>query len=590
MASEINDWVWGLRKERLVAKSQGARLDRSKLLADPILVTTIVVLIAFLTLFILYPLAILMVDSIVGEHGPTLDVFARVLAMPTFDTAITNTLSLGLFVGVSAALIGLLFAYVEEYVQLKSRFMSGLFKLVSLLPVVSPPFVLSLSVIMLFGKAGIITRHALGIYDNNVYGFWGIALVQTMTFFPVCYMMFKGLLKNIDPSLEEAARDMGASRWKVFTSVTLPLVLPGIGNAFLVTFIESIADFANPMLIGGSFDTLATSIYLQITGAYDKQGAAAMAVVLLLITLAMFVVQKYVLEARATATLTGKASRARMLITDNSVRIPLSILCAAVALFVVLMYICVPFGALFKTWGYDFTLTTKWFQQMFTMHHGFQAFRDSFLLSLIAAPITALLSMVISYLVVKRRFRSRGFIEAVSMLAMAVPGTVLGVGYIRGFSGGIFHTGVLQGLYGTAAILIIVFIVRSLPTGTRSGISALRQIDKSIEESAYDMGANSLQVFMTVTLPLIKDSFLSGLVTSFVRSITAISAIILLVTPQFLLITVQINEFAEKGAYGVACAFATVLICITYGAVALMNLAIRRFGTSARFESANEEA
>lgn len=573
-----------------MAKSQGARLDRSKLLADPILVATIVVLIAFLTLFILYPLAILMVDSVVGEHGPTLDVFARVLAMPTFDTAITNTLSLGLFVGVAAALVGLLFAYVEEYVQLKSRLMSGLFKLVSLLPVVSPPFVLSLSVIMLFGKAGIITRHMLGIYDNNVYGFWGIALVQTMTFFPVCYMMFKGLLKNIDPSLEEAARDMGASRWKVFTSVTLPLVLPGIGNAFLVTFIESIADFANPMLIGGSFDTLATSIYLQITGAYDKQGAAAMAVVLLLITLAMFVVQKYVLEARATATLTGKASRARMLITDNSVRIPLSILCAAVALFVVLMYICVPFGALFKTWGYDFTLTTKWFQQMFTMHHGFQAFRDSFLLSLIAAPITALLSMVISYLVVKRRFRSRGFIEAVSMLAMAVPGTVLGVGYIRGFSGGIFHTGVLQGLYGTAAILIIVFIVRSLPTGTRSGISALRQIDKSIEESAYDMGANSLQVFMTVTLPLIKDSFLSGLVTSFVRSITAISAIILLVTPQFLLITVQINEFAEKGAYGVACAFATVLICITYGAVALMNLAIRRFGTSARLESANEEA
>ena len=573
-----------------MAKSQGARLDRSKLLADPILVATIVVLIAFLTLFILYPLAILMVDSVVSEHGPTLDVFARVLAMPTFDTAITNTLSLGLFVGVAAALIGLLFAYVEEYVQLKSRLMSGLFKLVSLLPVVSPPFVLSLSVIMLFGKAGIITRHMLGIYDNNVYGFWGIALVQTMTFFPVCYMMFKGLLKNIDPSLEEAARDMGASRWKVFTSVTLPLVLPGIGNAFLVTFIESIADFANPMLIGGSFDTLATSIYLQITGAYDKQGAAAMAVVLLLITLAMFVVQKYVLEARATATLTGKASRARMLITDNSVRIPLSILCAAVALFVVLMYICVPFGALFKTWGYDFTLTTKWFQQMFTMHHGFQAFRDSFLLSLIAAPITALLSMVISYLVVKRSFRSRGFIEAVSMLAMAVPGTVLGVGYIRGFSGGIFHTGVLQGLYGTAAILIIVFIVRSLPTGTRSGISALRQIDKSIEESAYDMGANSLQVFMTVTLPLIKDSFLSGLVTSFVRSITAISAIILLVTPQFLLITVQINEFAEKGAYGVACAFATVLICITYGAVALMNLAIRRFGTSARLESANEEA
>ncbi|WP_077598193.1 ABC transporter permease [Olsenella urininfantis] len=572
-----------------MAKNQSAQLDRKKLMADPILVGTIAVLIAFLTLFILYPLAILMVDSIVGEHGPTLDIFKRVLSMPSFDKAIGNTLKVGFFVGVVAALIGLLFAYVEEYVQLRTGFMSGLFKLVSMLPVVSPPFVLSLSVIMLFGKSGIVTRYLLGIYDNNVYGFWGIALVQTLTFFPVCYMMFKGLLKNIDPSLEEAARDMGASRWKVFTSVTLPLILPGLGNAFLVTFIESIADFANPMLIGGSYDTLATSIYLQITGAYDKQGAAAMAVVLLFITLLMFVVQKYVLEAKSTATLTGKASRARMLITDNSVRIPLSVLCTAIALFVVMMYICVPFGALFKTWGYDFSLTTKWFKQMFTMHHGFQAFRDSFLLSLVASPITALLSMIISYLVVKRSFRSKGFIEAVSMLAMAVPGTVLGVGYIRGFSGGLFHSGLLQGLYGTGAILIIVFIVRSLPTGTRSGVSALRQIDKSIEESAYDMGANSFEVFMTVTLPLIKDSFLSGLVTAFVRSITAISAIILLVTPQFLLITVQINEFAEKGAYGVACAFATVLIAITYGAVLLMNVAIKHFGTSAKITSAEED-
>ena len=563
-----------------MATNQGVRLDRRKLMADPIMVTTIVVLIAFLTLFILYPLAILLVDSFVTDRGITLDVFARVLALPSFDTAITNTLSVGFCVSVVSALVGLLFAYVEVYVRLGGRFMAGLFRVVSILPVVSPPFVLSLSMILLFGKSGLITRGLLGIPDNNIYGFWGIFVVQSLTFFPVCYMMLKGLLKNIDPSLEEAARDMGASRWKVFTSVTLPLILPGLGNAFLVTFIESIADFANPMIIGGSYDTLATTIYLQITGAYDKEGAAAMAVVLLCITLLMFVVQKYVLEARSTSTLSGKASRARMLITDASVRLPLSILCGAVALFVVVMYACVPLGALFKTWGRDYSLTTKWFGLVFSRYHGLQAFRDSFLLSFVSAPITALLSMIISYLVVKRSFRSKGFIEAVSMLAMAVPGTVLGVGYIRGFSGGLFHTGVMQGLYGSAAILVIVFIVRSLPTGTRSGISALRQIDKSIEESAYDMGADSFTVFMTVTLPLIKDSFLSGLVTAFVRSITAISAIILLVTPQFLLITVQINEFAGKGDYGVACAFSTILIVITYAAVLLMNLIIGRFGTS----------
>lgn len=568
-----------------MASRQSAALERKKLMADPIMVTTIVVLIAFLTLFILYPLAVLLVDSVYGsETGLTLSVFQRIFQMPSFRQAITNTLAVGMTVGILSTLIGLLFAYVEVYVKLHTKFTTRLFQVVSMLPVVSPPFVLSLSMIMLFGKAGIITRYLLKIYDNSVYGFGGITVVQTLTFFPVCYMMLKGLLKNIDPSLEEAARDMGASRFKVFTSVTLPLILPGMGNAFLVTFIESIADFANPMIIGGSYDTLATTIYLQITGAYDKQGAAAMAVVLLSITMLMYLVQKYVLEKKTAATLTGKASRGRMLIEDRSVTIPLTVLCSLVALFVILMYICVPFGACFNTWGYDFTLTTKWFVRVFEKYKGFQAFRDSFLLSLASAPITALLSMIISYLVVKRKFKAKGFIEFVSMLAMAVPGTVLGVGYIRGFVNGVFGTGFLSGIYGSAAILIIVFIVRSLPTGTRSGISALRQIDKSIEESAYDMGADSFRVFMTVTLPLIKDSFLSGLVTAFVRSITAISAIILLVTPQFLLITVQINEFAEKGSYGIACAFATILIAITYGSVLLMNLVIRYFGTSRKLK------
>ena len=568
-----------------MAKGQSALLDRKKLFADPVMITTIAVLIVFLSIFILYPLAILLVDSIYSDGtGLTLQFFQESFQKYAFRRAITNTLKVGFLVGILSAAVGLLFAYVEVYVKVRTRFMAGLFKVVSMLPVVSPPFVLSLSMIMLFGKAGIITRHLLGIYDNNVYGFWGITIVQTMTFFPVCYMMFRGLLKNIDPSMEEAARDMGASRWKVFTTVTLPLLLPGIGNAFLVTFIESIADFANPMIIGGSYDTLATTIYLQITGAYDKNGACAMAVVLLAITMVMFIVQKYYLERKTAATLTGKASRARMLIEDKSVTVPLTVLCSMLAMFVILMYICVPFGALFRTWGRDFTLTTRWFEQVFTRYKGLKAFQDSFMLSIIAAPITALLSMIISYLVVKRKFKAKGFIELVSMLAMAVPGTVLGIGYIRGFAGGMFRTGFLQGIYGTGVILVIVFVVRSLPTGTRSGISALRQIDKSIEESAYDMGADSLKVFTSVTLPLIKDSFLSGLVTAFVRSITAISAIILLVTPSYLLITVQINEFAEKGSYGIACAFATILIAITYSAVLLMNLAIKFFGTSRKMK------
>ncbi|MDO5708594.1 MAG: iron ABC transporter permease, partial [Coriobacteriales bacterium] len=188
-----------------MATTQGASLDRKKLMADPIMVTTIVLLVTFLALFILYPLAILLVDSFVSDTGGiTLATFKSVLARPDFKKAIINTLEIGAITGVLSTLIGLLFAYVEEYVQLRTKFMSGLFKVVSILPVVSPPFVLSLSMILLFGRSGIISKTLLGIQDSNIYGMRSIILIQTMTFFPVCYMMLRGLLKNIDPSLEEA--------------------------------------------------------------------------------------------------------------------------------------------------------------------------------------------------------------------------------------------------------------------------------------------------------------------------------------------------------------------------------------------------
>lgn len=568
-------------------KSQGRALDRKKLLADPILVAAIIGIFLFLFLFILYPLAILLTDSVVVEkniNGTTLKTigfanFIKIFKMTNFRHAISNTLWLGLISGIGSTVIGFLFAYVDSYVDVGSKIVKKLFGVVSILPVVSPPFVLSLSAILLFGRTGVITRGLFNMNNTQLYGWRGIALVQILTFFPVCYMMLKGLLKNIDPSLEEAARNMGAGRFKVFQTVTFPLLLPGIGNAFLVSFIESVADFANPMIIGGNFDTLATSIYLQLTGAYDKSGATAMAVVLLVISMGLFILEKYWLERKSVATLTGKATRGRTAITDSSVRIPLVTICTLLTVFVISMYILVPFGSLFKIWGRDYHLSLKWYEYIFK-NKGYRVFTDSMLLSAIASPITALLSMIIAYLVVKRKFFAKGFMEFVAMLAMAVPGTVLGVGFIRGYNSGLFHSGILSDLYGTGAILVIVFIVRSLPIGTRSGIAALRQIDRSIEEAAYDMGADSAKVFQTVTLPLIKESFISGLVTTFVRSITAISAIILLVTPKYLLITVRINEHAEKGNYGIACAYATILIVITYVAITIMNFVLGKLGTS----------
>ena len=229
-------------------RRQSTALDRKKFFSEPILVFAVVVLIVFLALFVIYPLAILLVDSIYANGHLTGTIFDNVIHLERFQVAFWNTLKAGFLTGIISTVIGLLFAYVDVYVRLRSRVMEKLFNVVSLLPVVSPPFVLSLSMICLFGRSGLITRQIFHIYDSNVYGLLGIVVTQTLTFFPVCYLMLRGLLKNIDPSLEEAARDMGASRWRVFKTVTLPLMLPGLGNAFLVTFIESAADFANPMV------------------------------------------------------------------------------------------------------------------------------------------------------------------------------------------------------------------------------------------------------------------------------------------------------------------------------------------------------
>ena len=356
-----------------------------------------------------------------GYFALSLDAYVSLFHNSVFMGIVRNTLILGMITGFFSTLIGFIFAYVDMYT--KTRF-NGIFRVISLLPIVSQPFVLTLSAIMVFGKRGLITRHLLGMLDANIQGLHGLVMVQTMTFFPVIYLMLKGLLANIDPSMEEAARDMGASRWKVFTTVTLPLMLPGLGNAFLVAFIEAVADFTNPVMIGGDFTTLAEHIYFQYSLQSDPRGPAAMAVVLLVITIILFMLEKYWLERKSVATLTGKASRERQPIMDKSVTVPLVGFCLLISIYVLGMYALIPLGGLFQQWGRKFNLVTTHFETVLSM--GLAPFRDAFILSLIAAPITALLSMMIAYLVVKRKFWGKGFMEFVTMFAMAVPGTVLG--------------------------------------------------------------------------------------------------------------------------------------------------------------------
>lgn len=543
--------------------------DMKKIWRDPMLLTTIIFVIAVLLIFILYPLFSVLKESFLSEGGFTLKSYVQVIKSSQFRQTFSNTILLGFIVGVLSTFLGFIFAYADSYIR--SHF-KRLFNVVSILPIVSPPFVLALSVIMLFGQRGLITLRLLKISNANIYGLKGLVIVQTLTFFPVAYLLLTGLLKKIDPAMEEAARNMGASRWKTFTTITLPLMAPGIANAFLLTFIETVADFSNPMVIGGNFSTLATQIYLQAIGNYDMQGGSTIAVILLALSILLFILEKYWIERKTYVTVTGKASRERDLISDRKIIWPIDVFCLLVTVFVLSLYVLIPIGALFKVWGVNYNLTLDHFKYVFNL--GTKALTDTTFLAAVSTPIAGILAMIIAFIIVRKRFFGRSFVEFTSLLAMAVPGTVIGIGYILAY-----NTKPLL-LTGTATILIIAFIMRSLPVGVRSGVAALQQIDPAIEEAASDLGADSSKVFTSITLPLIKPAFFSGMVYTFVRSMTAVSAVIFLVSAKYRLLTVQILSQVDAGRFGVAAAYSTLLIIIVYIAVALLNFILSRMGIS----------
>jgi len=551
-------------------KIQSEIATMKNVIKDPILLTTIIIVLSIVTLFIVIPMLRILGGSFLSDGNLTTQYYQAIFTKAYNRLIIKNTLKLGLTVSLLATTIGFLFAYASSYLRIKSK---RLFDAIAILPIISPPFLIALSAILLFGRTGLITRGILGIQDAEIYGFKGLVLVQTLTFFPVAYLVLSGLLKQIDPSVEEAARSLGASRGSVFRTVTVPLMAPGIANAALLIFIQSVADFGNPMVIGGNYTTMAAQIYLQGIGSLDMAGATALAVILLIISVSAFVIQKYYVGKKSYITVTGKVSRARQLIDEPHIVKPVHIAVVAISCLVGLMYILVPIGSFIKLWGVNYSLTLDHFK--YVMDLGIKPILDTTLLALIATPITGVLAMVIAFLTVRRRFPGRNYMEFTTMLAIAIPGTVIGLGYVL-----TYNTGPLV-LTGTAAILVIAFMVRSMPVGIRSGIAALQQIDPSIEEAASILGASSKKVFTSVTLPMIRPAFFSGLVNSFARSMTLVSTVIFLVSARWNLLTVAIMAQIDQGKIGVASVYSTLLIIIVATVISVIRWFVSRFGVSA---------
>ena len=544
---------------------------------DPIIAAVTVSMIAVLLIFVVWPLLEVVKQSLVDTAGNySFQAYKNIFTMKETYKAFCNTIMLAVIVGILATVIGFLFAYCTSHLQIRGK---RIFNLMAMMPMVSPPFSVALSIIMLFGSRGLITYNLLGWTNTNIYGLKGLIFVQTISYFPIAFLLLAGMLRSIDSSIEDAARDLGSSKWRTFSTITVPLVRPGIANAFLLVFIKSVADFANPMAIGGNFSTLATQVYLQAIGSYDVQGGAAVAVVLLDIAMILFILSKYWVEKKTYVTVLGKASRERAMIKDPAVVIPVAGFCFLVTAVVLAIYVLIPIASLIKMWGVDYSFTLAHYKYAFEV--GRNAIRDTTLLAVVSTPIAGILGMVVAYLVVRKKFIGRGFINFASLLSISVPGTVIGIGYIL-----TFNDYPLQ-LTGTAIILIAAFVIRALPIGIRAGVSSLQQIDPGIEEAAADLGSNAGRVFTTVTLPLIKSAFFGGLVYSFIRSMTSISAVIFLVSAKYSLLTVLILDQVEDNQFGVASAFSTILILIVYAAIVGIQLLLGCFGSHNK-EAANE--
>ena len=539
---------------------------------DPLLLGLVVVIMAALLVFVLYPIVLVLRQSLVTPDGVGLDNYALLAERRLYRNALRNSVGVAALVGALSVVTGYVVAFTLARTDVPlTRVLHNL----TILPIVSPPFSGAISILFLFGFNGLVTRRLLGLQDFSIYGFWGVVASQVFTFAPIAYLNLRGVLAGISPTLEDAAMNVGASRWQVFRRVVLPLSLPGVASAFLVVFIESMADFGNPLVLAGAaFPMLAPQAYLEITGSFNLPRGAMLAVVLLLPSLTAFAVQRYYINKRQYVTVTGKPTASTTKAVSAAGKWVLYAFVLLFAVVVVAFYAVILVGATTAVWGFDYTPTLRHFAYVFQV--GWDTVKDTVLVAVTSTPVSGLLGMLIAFLVVRRTFPGKRAMEFLSILNFAVPGTVVGIGYILAFNGPPLL------LTGTFAILVLNFVFRYVPVGIQNGIAVLRQVDPSIEEAAQNLGADGVTTFRKVTLPLIAPAFFSGLVFAFVRAMTAISAAIFLVSANWNLMTVQILNQVGSGRLGVAAAFSIVLLAIVLVAVLVIGgLVGRRAETAA---------
>ncbi len=497
-----------------------------------------------------------------------------------------NTLILAVCCAAGTTALGLAFALIATRTGFHFK---RTLRVLTVLPIVTPPFVIGLALILVFGRAGLVNQFldwSMGVASTRwIYGFQGVLLAQLFAFTPVAFLVLIGVVEGVSPTLEEASQTLRADRWATFTTVSLPLMRPGLANAFLVGFIESIADFGNPIVLGGDYGVLSTEIYFAVVGAQLDYGrAAALGLLLLAFALGAFFVQRRVVGQGSYATISGKGDSGLPTPLPDAARRAALWVAVPWAVFTFLLYGFAFVGGLVKVWGRDYTPTLDHYTKAFAIERtadgliwsgaAWNSFWTTVKLAAIAAPLTAALGLIAAWILVRQRFVGRATLEFATMLSFAVPGTVIGVAYVFAFNVPPIE------ITGTAMIIVLCFVFRNMPVGVRAGMAAMSQIDRSLDEASATLRGRAPQTLVYVVLPLLRPAIVGALVYGFVRAVTTVSAVVFLVTAEYELATTYIILRVINGDYGIAIAYSCALIVLMLAVILLIQFVVgeRRLG------------
>lgn len=530
---------------------------------EPALGLTVLVMVGLMGAFIVYPQ--LRVATVPGFGG-----YVDFLREQTWVKPLKNSIQITLLSTTTAVLLGFVYAYAMVYSGMPWK---PFFRLVGILPLLSPPFIVAASYILLFGPRGIISYNVFHqsplILGRN--GLWG---VQTIAFFPFAYQLIADVLVNSDPRLEQAARNLGASAWTVFRTVTLPLARPGLASAILLTAIYVLEDFGNPLLIAGRYTVLPTQAYGLISGFGDFAGASVVSIILLVLALALYVVRLRLEGRRSFVTVTGRAASIPRPPVPRKVTWACFVACLLLAGLILLVYGTLVVGACVRSFPADMTVTGRNFAYLRTRA---DTLRNTLVYGSIAAICCAAFAILLAFLVQRGRWPGRRVVDFVAIAPAAVPGIFFGIGYAL-----TFNQPWLDWI-NRGALITISMIFWNIPVGYQAGVAGLQQIDRSIDEAATGLGASGLRGFRDILLPMLRGATLTAFVTAFVRAVTTLSVVIFLFTPGTTVATITIFQLINDFNWGGASAFAVCLIGMAVLVLALVWLISGRRATIRRF-------